>query len=1032
MDKYKVKINSKEYWNERFDKDWEVANGIGQTRYFAELACALFPSWFVKDVCRNSYEVCDLGCAEGDAVPILQKAFPMSAIHGEDFSEKAVEIAKDRYPSYNFKISNILKPEGEIKYPVIYSSNTIEHFSNTYNVLKNMEERSSNYTVILMPFREDFEVSEHEVILDTSDVPLVVGDSQLVFSKSVYCNSEFYGREQMLLIYSKDQNIKKASLLHDCVEFVCNSEHKKLKTSNEELKKDWKNLNDNLYLAREQLKVLDYNYKKLENEKNNIENEKNNIENEKNKIINNINELDEKILNLKSEIIQLKDDKKVLEEKENYEQEEKYKNLKEILFDVNSLLNDVSEEKSYKKLLYLRRIKDQLIRGSKVEKKDFIKYTLNKILKREKYLCRNLKSFNKVDIAKEKLQYLMQNNYIYKNNYIKNELYSEIIKNTSQVYIFSGIPYYDIGGGQRCSQLARNFDKMGYEVHYFYAFDSSESVKFDLMLPTYTHKHIDNTSLNEVFGSIKDNAIFIFEAPYVKFIPYLRKAEQLKIKTVYEHIDNWETSLGSLLYDRESFEDFIKYSDILVATSIELKKQLNTYTNKPVEYLPNAVDITIFEPKYSYIRPNDLVIGKQKTLVYFGSLWGEWFDWDLIKNTALSCPKSSFNIIGDYSGISHIIEEMPDNVYFLGLKKQYELPAYLKYSDFAMLPFKNCEIGKYVSPLKIFEYIAMEKKVLATPLPDILGYPNTLCSEDYKEWVDEINSDIELESVDNFTVDNSWYSRCNELLNVTQNDYLEENIIESRKISIIILNYNNKDVIVKCVNSLLRHMNRYMYQIVVVDNNSNDGSYELLNSVYSDKITLVKNSKNGCSSGRNLGVKNANGDILVFIDSDQWAVSDRWLDIGLYILNKYKGIGAISCGAGWFDQSALTGPIVDYLPNKGIKPWQLFRDDVSYLATSGLVMEKRVFNLLDGFDEYYDPTCFEDTDLSFQVENLGLKIVFTPYINLMHLPHQTTQSGSKGHSELMERNGRYFKEKWMRLNEKLLKKAWENRKNIEL
>ncbi|KJZ85193.1 hypothetical protein ClosIBUN22A_CONTIG8g00212 [Clostridium sp. IBUN22A] len=93
-------------------------------------------------------------------------------------------------------------------------------------------------------------------------------------------------------------------------------------------------------------------------------------------------------------------------------------------------------------------------------------------------------------------------------------------------------------------------------------------------------------------------------------------------------------------------------------------------------------------------------------------------------------------------------------------------------------------------------------------------------------------------------------------------------------------------------------------------------------------------------------------------------------------------------------------------------------------------MEKKIFNLIDGFDEYYDPTCFEDTDLAFQIKDLGLKIAYTPYLSLMHLPHQTTKSGSNGHSKLMDKNGGYFKEKWNEKNPDILNESWNLIKNI--
>ena len=85
---------------------------------------------------------------------------------------------------------------------------------------------------------------------------------------------------------------------------------------------------------------------------------------------------------------------------------------------------------------------------------------------------------------------------------------------------------------------------------------------------------------------------------------------------------------------------------------------------------------------------------------------------------------------------------------------------------------------------------------------------------------------------------------------------------------------------------------------------------------------------------------------------------------------------------------------------------------MSYLATSGFIISKQLFNQIGGFDEAYDPTCFEDTDLSMAVNHAGYQTVYCPYLNIMHLPHQTTNSGSKGHKELLERNGKYFIAKW--------------------
>ena len=99
---------------------------------------------------------------------------------------------------------------------------------------------------------------------------------------------------------------------------------------------------------------------------------------------------------------------------------------------------------------------------------------------------------------------------------------------------------------------------------------------------------------------------------------------------------------------------------------------------------------------------------------------------------------------------------------------------------------------------------------------------------------------------------------------------------------------------------------------------------------------------------------------------------------------------------------------------------------MSYLATSGMLMKKKIFEIVGGFDEFYDPTCFEDTDLSLAINHYGLQTVYCPYLNIMHLPHQTTESGSKKHTELFNRNSKYFIEKWEKKNQKLFEKMFSH------
>ena len=597
------------------------------------------------------------------------------------------------------------------------------------------------------------------------------------------------------------------------------------------------------------------------------------------------------------------------------------------------------------------------------------------------------------------------------------------------VFLFANIPYYDIGGGQRSSQLAKTFNKMGYSVHYIYGFKSSDfDHKNALLIPCTSHLHIDAWDLEEFRTMVKADDLLILEGPVGSFIPFAKIAKEKGAKVVYENIDNWETSLGGGVYtDREHLNEILRLSDLLVGTAKLLVEQLEGYCKelgiqRKTAYLANAVDDELFAPLLQYDRPKDMVLGS-KTLLYYGSLWGEWFDWDLVFGVAKSDPTISVNLIGDFDPILHICKKAPANVHFLGLKKQTELPAYLKYTDFALIPFKTGEIGDYVSPLKIFEYISMSRNVLTTALPDVAGYPNLYAGNDLQYWIDAVKTTgtPDAASAEAFTASNTWTSRIQDMLDALYpTEALRCPDAYFGKISVVILNYNNKNIIDKSVASLLRYNRRYNCEIVVVDNCSVDGSYEQLQARFGKEITLVRNSKNGCSSGRNVGVAAAKGEYILFLDSDQWVTGYYWMDNYLHIHENASNFGAVGWAAGWFNKFGSAFHVVDSFVHRYMPPNALYRADIGYLGTGGFFLEKALFDGFGGFDEAYDPTCYEDTDLSLKVRHAGRELYYCPHLGVVHLPHQTTKTGSDAHTKLIYEKQRYFTEKWKALNPALL------------
>lgn len=362
-----------EYWNNRFETDWNDFGGDHQTIFFANTLCNMLPQWFIDEVIEEGYSVCDLGCADGDAVPIWNNFFKSTDICGEDFAENAIKNARTKYPEFMYLVSDIMQPEGKRKYDVIISSNTVEHFKNTEEVLKNICMRSKKYTLIMLPYREDESVTdEHEVKFHTNKIPQMIDNNVLIYARTCLCNSQYYPGEQILLIYTKDYE---TGMLSDLVEYVNSDTYKELEDALDSVSKkneELGNQNATLIQGNEALEsaktVLEGEKKSLAEEKVALESQNEILESEKNILENqNLNLKNEKIVlenekaALENENALMKNEKIALEEAKNILETENafVKNEKIILErDLDRLKND--QEVLGRELGYLKQKNDEL------------------------------------------------------------------------------------------------------------------------------------------------------------------------------------------------------------------------------------------------------------------------------------------------------------------------------------------------------------------------------------------------------------------------------------------------------------------------------------------------------------------------------------------------------------------------------------------------------------------------------------------------------------------------------------------------
>lgn len=297
---------------------------------------------------------------------------------------------------------------------------------------------------------------------------------------------------------------------------------------------------------------------------------------------------------------------------------------------------------------------------------------------------------------------------------------TNLINSLHRLIIFAGVPLGDVGGGQRSAQLARCAALSGIEVIYVYlypAYDFNQQRYHvpDIHMPGIQQIHLDDLQLASL---IQKQLTALFELPHPKLIPYLEELNQHQTNTIYELIDDWDSSLGNGWFSHEVHQQFINKAQRVIATTTDLKEKIQGLGRQDVELLANAANEFIFNKYSSYTQPKEY---KDSTYIGLcvGSLYGEWFSWDYIIHSAQTNPHIDFFIIGSCK--EH--PPLPCNVILLGQRNIADVPPYIAHATFTFIPFLPSNIIAATSPIKVFEYLFMQKPVITTPIPDIMSYP---------------------------------------------------------------------------------------------------------------------------------------------------------------------------------------------------------------------------------------------------------------------------------------------------------------------
>lgn len=246
--------------------------------------------------------------------------------------------------------------------------------------------------------------------------------------------------------------------------------------------------------------------------------------------------------------------------------------------------------------------------------------------------------------------------------------------------------------------------------------------------------------------------------------------------------------------------------------------------------------------------------------------------------------------------------------------------------------------------------------------------------------------------------------------------------------SIVILNWNRAITTIQCVNNLYEITSSDLkYEIIVVDNGSEPEDYRLLFKHLNRKCEIIRlNTNRFFGEANNIGVEKSKGSYVVFLNNDAFPQA-KWLTILYDVYSTTPEAGCVGpmflfpdgrvqeCGG----VISLCGQIIQR--GKGLETNEVNFSrltDVDYVSAATVLISKKLFTSIGGFDFMYEPAYYEDTDLCMKIKASGKKVVFTDRTSVIHVENFTSKDPNIGFEFMPNviKNRKKFVNRWQKLS----------------
>ena len=209
--------------------------------------------------------------------------------------------------------------------------------------------------------------------------------------------------------------------------------------------------------------------------------------------------------------------------------------------------------------------------------------------------------------------------------------------------------------------------------------------------------------------------------------------------------------------------------------------------------------------------------------------------------------------------------------------------------------------------------------------------------------------------------------------NVSKNEY-------SPLVSVIMPTYNRRNIIHNAIDSVLNQTYEN-FELIIIDDGSEDDTVEFINSIQDDRIRILCNYENtGCSFSRNQGLKNAKGEIIMYLDSDNiWDSKYVETMVGAFI--ELPDAAALYSGQYLFKNLESEHPYAIRFCSFN----KLLLHNHNFIDLNCFCHKKYILNKIKGFDESL--WRLVDWDLILRITN-NFKVYSVPVLHSKYYEHE--------------------------------------------